>query len=66
MTLDDIDWHAGELTIRGKGGTHERLPLLTEVGQALATYLREARPSCATRVSARSSQPQAPATVPLR
>jgi site-specific recombinase XerD len=49
MTLDDIDWHAGELTIRGKGMTHERLPLLAEVGQALATYLQEARPSCATR-----------------
>jgi site-specific recombinase XerD len=49
MTLDDVDWRAGELTIRGKGGTRERLPLLAEVGQALAAYLREARPSCATR-----------------
>jgi site-specific recombinase XerD len=49
MTLDDIDWRAGELTVRGKGGTRERLPLLAEVGQALAAYLREARPSCATR-----------------
>ena len=49
MTLDDIDWHAGELTIRGKGKTRERLPLLEEVGQALVSYLREARPSCATR-----------------
>jgi site-specific recombinase XerD len=49
MTLDDVDWRTGELTIRGKGGTRERLPLLAEVGQALAAYLREARPSCATR-----------------
>jgi site-specific recombinase XerD len=49
MALDDIDWRAGELTVRGKGGTRERLPLLAEVGQALAAYLREARPSCATR-----------------
>jgi site-specific recombinase XerD len=49
MTLDDIDWRAGELTVRGKGGTRERLPLLAEVGQALATYLREARPPCAIR-----------------
>jgi site-specific recombinase XerD len=49
MTLDDIDWRAGELTVRGKGGTRERLPLLAEVGQALAAYLREARPPCATR-----------------
>lgn len=49
MTLDDIDWRAGELTVRGKGGTRERLPLPAEVGQALAAYLREARPACATR-----------------
>jgi site-specific recombinase XerD len=49
MTLDDIDWRAGELTVRGKGRTRERLPLLAEVGQALAAYLREARPSCASR-----------------
>jgi site-specific recombinase XerD len=49
MTLDDIDWRAGELTVRGKGRTRERLPLLVEVGKALAAYLREARPSCASR-----------------
>jgi integrase/recombinase XerD len=49
MILDDIDWRAGELTVRGKGRTRERLPLLAEVGQALAAYLREARPSCASR-----------------
>jgi integrase/recombinase XerD len=49
MTLDDVDWRSGELTVRGKGGTLERLPLLAEVGQALAAYLREARPSCTTR-----------------
>lgn len=49
MTLGDIDWRAGELTVRGKGGTRERLPLLAEVGQALAAYLREARPACASR-----------------
>jgi site-specific recombinase XerD len=49
MTLDDIDWRAGELTVRGKGRTRERLPLVVEVGQALAAYLREARPSCGSR-----------------
>jgi integrase/recombinase XerD len=27
LTLDDIDWRAGELTIRGKGGQTDRLPL---------------------------------------
>jgi integrase/recombinase XerD len=28
LSLDDIDWRAGELTIRGKGSTIERLPFL--------------------------------------
>ncbi len=27
LTLDDIDWRAGELTVRGKGDDHARLPL---------------------------------------
>lgn len=49
MTLDDVDWRSAEVTIRGKGGTRERLPILAEVGLALATYLREARPACVTR-----------------
>jgi integrase/recombinase XerD len=31
LTLDDIDWRAGELVIRGKGGREDRLPLPTGV-----------------------------------
>jgi len=27
LQLDDIDWHAGGLLVRGKGGRDERLPL---------------------------------------
>jgi site-specific recombinase XerD len=49
LDIDDIDWRAGEVTIRGKGLVHERLPLLTEPGQALATYLRQARPATRSR-----------------
>ncbi len=48
MTLDDIDWKAGELTIRGKGGRQDRLPLPRDVGQSLARFLRR-RPQCASR-----------------
>ena len=44
LRLDDIDWRAGELTIRGKGSTTERLPLPHEAGEALVTYLRDGRP----------------------
>lgn len=50
LTLDDIDWEAGELVVRGKGGREDRLPIPREVGQAMATYLRQGRPQgCSTR-----------------
>jgi site-specific recombinase XerD len=49
MTLDDIDWIAGELIIEGKGPRKDRLPLPWDVGKALVTYLQHGRPSCSTR-----------------
>ena len=49
LRLDEIDWRAGELTVRGKGATIERLPLSHDVGVALAGYLRDGRPSCELR-----------------
>lgn len=50
LTLDDIDWGAGELKVRGKGGRVDRLPIPRDVGRAMATYLRQGRPRvCATR-----------------
>jgi site-specific recombinase XerD len=49
MTLDDIDWEAGELTVNGKGGRQDRLPLPKDVGRSLARYLRQARPRCSSR-----------------
>ncbi|MCA1680406.1 MAG: tyrosine-type recombinase/integrase [Actinobacteria bacterium] len=50
LELDDIDWRAGELTIRGKGSTVERLPLAHDVGDALVSYLRAGRPSSDLRL----------------
>ncbi len=49
MTLDDLDWERGEIVVRGKGQRLERLPLPAEVGAALACYLCDVRPACATR-----------------
>jgi integrase/recombinase XerD len=49
MALDDIDWEAGEIIVRGKGSYQERMPLPRDVGGALASYLRHWRPPCATR-----------------
>lgn len=46
LGLDDIDWRAGELIVRGKGSRVDRLPLPVEVGQAIAGYLRRGRPAC--------------------
>lgn len=45
LGLDDIDWRAGEITVRGKGNRAERLPLPTDVGAAIAGYLRRGRPA---------------------
>lgn len=44
LRLDDIDWRAGEVMIRGKGSTSERLPLPHEAGEGLVEYLRDGRP----------------------
>lgn len=49
MRLDDIDWDAGELTVRGKGGRLDKLPLPKDVGRALAHYLKQLRPPCTCR-----------------
>lgn len=49
LELDDIRWRTGELVIRGKGSTLETLPLLAEVGKALAAYIKRDRPKCETR-----------------
>lgn len=44
LRLDDIDWRAGELAVRGKGARSERLPLTHDVGNSLVGYLRTGRP----------------------
>jgi integrase/recombinase XerD len=44
LRLDDIDWRAGEILVRGKGHSEERLPLPSAVGKAIAAYLRRGRP----------------------
>jgi len=49
VKLDDIDWRAGEILIRGKGLVHDRMPLPIDVGKALSSYLRLDRPACKTR-----------------
>jgi site-specific recombinase XerD len=49
LTLDDIDWEEGVVTVRGKGKRVAQMPLPAEVGAAIAVYLRRARPACSSR-----------------
>jgi site-specific recombinase XerD len=49
LILDDIDWAAGVVLIRGKGARLDKLPLRRDVGEALADYLRDVRPPCSSR-----------------
>jgi integrase/recombinase XerD len=44
LRLDDIDWRAGQVLIRGKGNRHEVLPLPDDVGRAVVDYLIHGRP----------------------
>jgi site-specific recombinase XerD len=44
LELDDVDWRAGEIIVRGKGRREDRLPLPAEVGDALVAYLSGDRP----------------------
>jgi site-specific recombinase XerD len=44
LRLDDIDWRAGTIALRGKGNCLERVPLPPDVGRRLAEYLQHARP----------------------
>jgi integrase/recombinase XerD len=49
LRLDDVDWRAGEIIVRGKGDRVERLPLPVDVGETLVAYLQHGRPPTACR-----------------
>jgi integrase/recombinase XerD len=49
LRLDDIDWRAGLVTVHGKRGRVDQLPLPVDVGEAIAGYLQRGRPRTAAR-----------------
>jgi site-specific recombinase XerD len=49
LQLDDIDWRAGTVQIRGKGQRVQLLPLPQKLGHALAEYIRKFRPTTTSR-----------------
>ena len=60
LRLDDLDWRAGEILIRGKADRVERLPLPVDVGEALVAYLQHGRPATACRaLFVAANRPQA-------
>ena len=62
LALGDIDWRRGELVVRGKGSRCDRLPLPTDVGEAIVAWLTRGRPSGlgTPRVFARLRAPHGP------
>lgn len=65
LELGDIHWRTGEIVIRGKGRVVEPLPLLADIGEALARYLHEdRRPGTCRRVFQRLYPPHVGLTGP--
>ena len=49
LDLEDVDWSAGQVRVRGKGGDWSALPVPVRVGEAIVAYLRHGRPASASR-----------------
>jgi site-specific recombinase XerD len=49
LKLGDLRWRTGEIVVRGKGRLYDRLPLLEDIGEALALYLTADRGENGTR-----------------
>lgn len=65
LSLEDMDWRAGEIVVHGKGGRCDRLPLPDDVGAAIAGYLQRGRPRTDSRtVFLRAIAPIAALTPP--
>src|SRR3546814_8201271 len=60
IRLDDIDWRAGELLVRGKGQRYDRLPVPPDVGEAIAAYVREERISASRTLFVSLRAPNGP------
>ena len=43
IRLDDINWAAADIVIRGKGRQYDHMPLPADVGEAIAAYILDGR-----------------------
>jgi site-specific recombinase XerD len=65
LELDDIRWRSAEIVICGKGRMLDHLPLIRDVGEALAAYVRDDRGvSSSRRVFLRTWAPRVGLTGP--
>lgn len=62
IRLEDIDWRAGEILIRGKGQRHDRMPLPVDVGEAIVAYLRAGRAGSSRHLFVSRRPPHRPFT----
>jgi integrase/recombinase XerD len=60
IRLDDIDWRAGELLVRGKGQQQDCVPIPSDVGEALAAYIRHDRISASRALFVTLRAPKGP------
>lgn len=49
LQLQDVDWRAGQLIVRGKARRDDSLPLPADVGEAISAYLVDGRPETPCR-----------------
>jgi len=65
LTLDDIDWKNASITVCGKTGRASKLPIPSDVGEALVDYLQSGRPETTSRaVFFRIKAPVTPLSIP--
>jgi integrase/recombinase XerD len=65
LELGDVRWRAGEIVVRGKGARRDPVPLLADVGEAVALYLhRDRGASFSRRVFLRLIPPRVGLTSP--
>ncbi len=62
VQIDDIDWRAGEILIRGKGKRHDRVPLPPDVGEALTNYIKQDRATTSRALFVTRRPPHLPFT----
>lgn len=60
IQIDDIDWRAGELIVRGKGKRHDRVPIPPDVGDALAHYIKQDRTTASRALFVTGRPPHPP------